>query len=113
MAVEDPQHLPLGIGASVRGGVVDAGQNAPRLPVVDSTFHRNDALPHRRQHFLNREFVRDTAGEANALEPGARHYHRISLTDLSAIGQPTHFRVAWLPHLCVCDSSILDTIAFL
>ena len=53
MAVEDPQHLALGVGAFVRGGIVDKRENAPRLPVVDRALHRDDALPYRRQHFLN------------------------------------------------------------
>src|ERR1700730_11117943 len=53
MAVEDPQHLALGVGAMVRSGVVDGGKNAPRLPIMSGAFDRDNPLPDRRQHFLN------------------------------------------------------------
>ncbi|OIQ63954.1 hypothetical protein GALL_544990 [mine drainage metagenome] len=61
MAVEHPQHLAFGVGAAVRGEVIDRSQNTPRLPIVDGAFHRDDPLPDRRQHFLNRKFIGDTA----------------------------------------------------
>ena len=44
VAVEHPQHLALGVGAAVRGEVIDRGQNTPRLPIVGGAFHRDDAL---------------------------------------------------------------------
>ena len=44
-----------------------ARQDAPRLPILRGAFHRDDALADRRQHFLNRKFIGDAAGEADAL----------------------------------------------
>ena len=69
MAIEHPQHLALGLGASVRGQVVDGSQSAPRLPIIDAAFHRNDPLANRRQHLLDRKFIGDAAGQPDALEP--------------------------------------------
>ncbi len=91
VAVENPQHLALGIGASVRGGIIDAGQNPPRLPIVSGALHRDNPLPHRRQHFPNRKFIGDATGQTDAFKPGARHDQRVGRTDLAAIRQPLHF----------------------
>ena len=50
MAVEHPQHLAFGVGAAARGEVIDLRQKTSRWPIVGGAFHRNDPLPHRRQH---------------------------------------------------------------
>ncbi len=112
MAVEDPQHFALGVGASVRGGVVDERENAPRLPIIGGTFHRNNPLPHRRQHFLNRKFIGDATGEPDALEPGARHDQRIRRPDRAAIGQPLHFQIVELAHAGVGGAAIVNHLDF-
>src|ERR1700694_739399 len=112
MAVEDPQHLALGIGALMRRGVVDARENAPRLPLVCGKFHRDNPLPHRRQHFLNRKFIGDATGEANALKPGARHDQRVRRPDLAAIGKPLHCQIVELAHAGVGGAAIVNHLDF-
>ena len=81
MTVQNPQHLALGIGASVRGGVIDAGQNPARLPVVGGALHRDNPLPDRRQHFPSRKFISDATGQSNAFDQrSGRSLKRVGAT---------------------------------
>ena len=66
-------------------------QEPTRLPIAGRTLDRDDALPHRRQHFRDRKFIGDTTGEADTLEPGARHDQRIRRANRAAVRQPLQF----------------------
>ena len=112
MAVEDPQHLALGIAAPVRGCVVDAGEQMPRLPVVGRAFDRDNALPGRRQHFPNRKFVGDAIRQPDALQSRSRHDQRVRRTDLAAIRQPLHFRTVELANAGVGSAAIVNDLDF-
>ena len=62
-----------------------------RWPRVSQSFStdsdRDDALPHRRQHFANPEIIGNPRGHSDPLEPRPRHDKRIRRTHLAAVGK--------------------------
>src|SRR5882724_410194 len=66
MAVQHPQHLTLGLGAEPRRHILDLREVPARDPVLVNAFDRDDALPDRRQHFVDREIMRDARGQPDA-----------------------------------------------
>ncbi len=83
-------------------------QELSRLPIAGRTFDRDDALPRRRQHFRDWKFIGNTTGEADALEPGARHDQRIRRADRAAVRQPLQFPTVELADAGVGGAAIVD-----
>jgi hypothetical protein len=107
VAVEHPQHLALGIGAwcatgsSIRDRCAGSANRA-------RAFHRDDALPDRRQHFPRLRIHRRCGSASPTRSSPERAMISASAGRPRRHRQPLHARIVELAHAGVGGAAIVD-----
>jgi hypothetical protein len=79
VAAELGQEAPLGIDGAAARRVLDAIEQAPRVGVVGAALDRQCTLSHLGQHRVGIEALGDPLGEAEPVEGGGGHHHRVDI----------------------------------